>query len=99
MCRHELEEGIYECYQRNEESDNYHKTEEPQERLDQADLIGRTIKGEVVKIIASLGEEAETTIELDGEPFCDKMQEFLKAGKSSQLVTPLQKMELWEHGR
>ena len=33
ICRHEIEEGIYEFYERNEENDNYYKTEVLQDKL------------------------------------------------------------------
>ena len=35
----------------------------------------------VVKIIVAIGEAVEPTSELDEQPFCDKTQELLKAGK------------------
>ena len=78
MCRCEVEEGICEYYQINKESENYYKTEEPQEKLEWSETIGRKFKGGIVKIICSLVEEAEPTTELDED-----------LENVSQLVTPL----------
>ena len=35
----------------------------------------------MLKIIGTIVEAVVPTLELDEEPFCDKMQELLKAGK------------------
>ena len=48
---------------RNEEDNNYYKTELPQDELEWKGVIGRKIKGGVVKIIGTIGKAVESTSE------------------------------------
>ena len=57
ICRCKAEDEDYEYCKIKEDSENYFKTEDKQERLKWKNVLGRKFKGDVVKIIIYLGKE------------------------------------------
>ena len=68
-------------FERKEESENYFNNEELQDISCWKDILGIKFNRGVIKIISTLGVEGEPSLETLEQPFCEKTQSSLKAGK------------------
>ena len=81
LCRYETEEGEYEFYKKHEDSENYFQIEIERNEIEWRSILGRRYKKGVMKVLGSLGAEAEIEAKNSELPFNVKMQQLLRKGE------------------
>ena len=77
-CRYEKDEGEYEFYKKQKDSENYFQIDAAKNEIKWKSIIGRRYKKRVMKVLGSRGAESETETVNSELPFNDEMQQLLR---------------------